>query len=322
MVKLRALILGALVLFGCGSGVASSPPGGDAPGDAGNHEDAAGTSDDSDSGSNGGDGGGSDDASNDDDLAALPPDTGGTHIAVPLGSSAAAYGYYVYLPGGYTSTTAEYPVIIFLHGQGQRGDGTSTLDKVLDLGIPKLIKDGNWNPTHPMIVVSPQYPTNGPGNANNWGGGTSSRIKGFIEHVMATYRVNPKRIYLTGLSHGGNGVFDYLAQQVDTSNYLAAAAPVACWGASSVDESRHTPIWVFVGANDTQNANTSKNFVMSYNAQTPAPTHRAKLTVYPGAGHDVWTRTYSLSGLGTGDSTYDLYDMSLFDWMLQYKRAD
>lgn len=320
MTAFRALVLGSLLVLGCSDGSGSTTDASAADDGGGNGSDG-GSGSGGDDGGNGNDGGG-DDASTGDDLASLPPDTGGTHMAVPLGTSAAAYGYYVYLPGGYSSTTAEYPVLIFLHGQGQRGDGTSTLNKVLDLGIPKLIKDGNWHPTHPMIVVSPQYPTDGPGNVNNWGGGTSSRIKGFIEHVMATYRVNPKRIYLTGLSHGGNGVFDYLAQQVDTNNYLAAAAPVACWGASSVDESRHTPIWVFVGANDGQNATTSKNFVMNYNAQTPAPTYRAKLTVYPGAGHDVWTRTYGLSGLNTGDPMYDVYDTSLFDWMLQYKRAD
>jgi len=56
-----------------------------------------------------------------DELTSLPPDTGGTHTAHPLGSTGAAFGYYNYLPGGYDDTTAGYPLIVFLHGRGERG---------------------------------------------------------------------------------------------------------------------------------------------------------------------------------------------------------
>mgnify|MGYP000887661299 CR=1 FL=1 len=170
---------------------------------------------------------------------------------------------------------------------------------------------------------APREAPDGVGNDNNWGEGDSSRLRGFIEHVMATYRVDPTRIYLTGLSHGGNGVYDYLILESEATSHIAAAAPVAAWGPNNhLDNPLHTPIWVFVGANDGSNFNTSRNFVEGYNEQEPGPEHRARFTVYPGAGHDVWTRTYDLSGMGTADPTYDAYDIGVFDWMFQFRRTE
>lgn len=258
------------------------------------------------------------------DLSSLPADSGGTHTPHPRGSTDADYGYYLYLPGGYDATTQSYPLVVFLHGKGERGNGVAELSRVLKLGIPDIIEAGGWAPTYPMIVASPQYPSpDNMGNDNNWGEGDPLQIKGFIEHVMANYRINSTRIYLTGLSHGGNGVFDYLTRQEEATSHIAAAAPIAAYGPnSSLDTPLHTPIWVFVGSDDTTNFNTSKNFVTKYNAQVPGPQYPAKFTVYPGAGHDVWKRTYDLSGLGTADPAYDPYDMSLYDWMFQYKRAN
>lgn len=268
------------------------------------------------------DGASSDGPGTDDDLASLPADTGGTHTAHPLGTTTAAFGYYIYLPAGYETNTQSYPLLVFLHGKGERGDGTTQLARVLGLGITKLIETGAWHPTYPMIVVSPQFPNpDGAGNDNNWGDGNPANLHGLIEHVMSTYRVNDRRVYLTGLSHGGNGVYDYLLLQSEATSYLAAAAPIAAYGPNAhFDVPAHTPIWVFVGENDTTNFNTSKNFVAKYNAQMPPPQYPAKFTAYPNAPHDVWTRTYNLSGMGMEDPVYDPYDVSLFDWFFSYKR--
>ncbi len=258
------------------------------------------------------------------ELESLPPDTGGTHEDHALGTTGAAYGYWLYTPGGYEGTQQGYPLLVFLHGKGERGNGVSELGRVLNQGVPKLIEQGGWDPTYPMLVASPQYePPDGVGNDNNWGEGDPARLRGFIEHVMSTYRVDASRIYLTGLSHGGNGVYDYLVLQDEPTSLIAAAAPIAAWGPGNYHETPlHTPIWVFVGSSDGSNFNTSRNFVEDYNEQEPGPEHPARLTVYPGAGHDVWTRTYNLSGMGTADPAYDPYDMSLWDWMFQYQRLD
>ena len=258
------------------------------------------------------------------DLAALPKDTGGSHSPHVLGSTSAQFGYYLYTPGGYTSTTQLYPLLIFLHGKGERGDGTSSLtvlNKVLSTGVPRLIKDGKWHPKYPMMVVSPQFHIN-IGNLNNWGGGDPTYLKRFIEYMISHYRIDPKRIYLTGLSHGGNGVYDYISLQDDATSHLAAAVPIAAYGArKGYNKSDETPIWTFVGENDVTNFNTSKNFVINYNKQVPAPLYKAKISGYIGVGHDCWTRTYDGTGIGTVDPTYDVFSTALYDWMFKYKRT-
>ncbi|SMG27779.1 Dienelactone hydrolase family protein [Marivirga sericea] len=259
------------------------------------------------------------------DLASLPEDTGGDHIAEVLGSTAAAYGYYIYLPGGYEDANANYPIMIFLHGKSERGDGSSNpevLDRVLKNGPPKMIENQLWITEHPMIVVSPQY-HGSTGNANNWGAGDENNLKGFIEYLIDNYKINEKRIYLTGMSHGGNGVYDYITNVPDSVSYLAAAAPVAAYGAGrGFEKAQNTPVWVFVGENDATNMKTSKNFVEKYNEQNPSPTHAAKITIFEDAGHNVWTRTYSGDGMGSADPDYSPFDMSLYDWMFQFERED
>lgn len=273
--------------------------------------------------------GGDDESSSDilggEELSDLPEDTGGTHVARVLGSTSAEYGYYIYLPGGYEETNSKYPLLIFLHGKSERGDGSSNpdvLDKVLRNGPPKLIENGDWGPTYPMIVASPQYHGT-TGNPDNWGAGYPDNLGNYIKYLIDEYQVNEKRIYLTGLSHGGNGVYDYLTQVDDSVSRVAAAVPIAAWGPNGgFSKSQNTPIWVFVGENDTQNANTSKSFIEKYNEQDPAPVYPAKISIYPGAGHDVWTRTYNNEGIGQVADNYDPFETSIYDWMLLYERDD
>lgn len=260
-----------------------------------------------------------------DALGSLPEDTGGVHIANVLGSTDAAFGYYIYLPGGYEEANANYPVMVFLHGKSERGDGTNNpeiLDRVLRNGPPRMIERGEWSTKYPMIVVSPQYHGN-TGNANNWGAGDANNLKKFIEYLIDHYRINRKRIYLTGMSHGGNGVYDYLTNVGDSASYIAAAAPVAAYGAGrGFENSVNTPIWIFVGDQDVTNMNTSRNFVMKYNDQIPAPVHQAKISIFNGVGHNVWDKTYSGKGIGTTDANFNPFDQSLYDWMFQFEREN
>ncbi|MEO7990033.1 MAG: hypothetical protein ABI663_10855 [Chryseolinea sp.] len=257
------------------------------------------------------------------DINGFPIDIGGSHTPYVLGSTEAKYGYYLYRPYNYSFTTLKYPLLIFLHGKAERGDGTSSLtvlNRVLNTGIPRMIKDGKWKITNPMLVVSPQfYGTTG--NLNNWGGGNVLNLKTFIEYMISHYRVDPKRIYLTGLSHGGNGVFDYLTMQDDATSYIAAAAPVAAYGPQGgLWRCNETPVWSFVGESDVTNFNTTKSFTTKYNAQVPAPLYQAKLSAFKNAGHDVWTRTYNGTGIGTADPVFNPFNQALFDWMYLHKR--
>jgi len=262
-------------------------------------------------------------------LSSLPEDSGGTQDPFILGSTSAEFGYYLYTPGGYSSNTMNYPLVVFLHGQGERGNGTASIDqlkKVLNTGLPKVIKDNKWHPSHPMLVVSPQFHAAVVTGA--WGDKDPENLKGFIKYMIDHYRVNPKRIYLTGLSHGGNGVYDYITTVDDSATYIAAAAPIAAYGLNNgFKKSNDTPFWTFVGGNDGPsggNFSSSINFVTKYNAQVPAPKYQAKFTGYIGVGHDCWTMTYDGTGMTNGkvDPDYDPFDESLADWMLQYKRED
>ncbi len=124
--------------------------------------------------------------SNYNNLSNLPTDTGGVHKAFPMGINEANYGYYVYTP---SVKGPSYPLLVFLHGAGEKGNSSednNILDLVLKNGPPKLIVQNKWKPTYPMIVVSPQC------HESNWNG---SKIHEFIQFIIENYDVNTKRIY-------------------------------------------------------------------------------------------------------------------------------
>ena len=269
----------------------------------------------------GGSGGGSDNNETEtsvplagDDLANLPVDNGGDHLAFLLGETAADYGFYLYVPDGYSETGPDYPLLVFLHGSGEKGDsetgGISVLNRVLIHGPPKLIENATWDPPAPMLVASPQCQDSG------W---NSEKIHAFIEYLAANYRINTQRIYLTGLSMGGGGTFAYCTDK-GTEALVAAAVPICGWGnPSRAADMKHIPVWAFHGdADTTVSVSSSINMIDAINAQDPPV--RAKLTIYPGVGHDSWTRTYDSSGMGTESLDYDPFDTTIYSWMLNYKR--
>ncbi len=136
-----------------------------------------------------------------DDLTA---DTGGVHTPFHLGATNSPYGYFVYLASAYKGAKHQYPLLVFLHGSGEKGNSESNpviLEKVLRNGPPRLIEKMEWNPAHPMIVVSPQC---------HDGGWNAGKIHGFIQYISRIYRIDESRVYLTGLSMGGFGAFNYL----------------------------------------------------------------------------------------------------------------
>jgi predicted peptidase len=245
-------------------------------------------------------------------LTNLPKDTGGTQKAVYYNADI-PYGYYVYTPSGYNSNNAIYPLLVFLHGSGEKGNSlsdTSVLKKVLVHGPPKLIKNKTWNPKYPMVVVSPQCHESG------WNG---KKIHALIKHITDNYRINTKRIYLAGLSMGGYGTFNYVETCSDTS-YVAAVVPI-CGGGNAAKglKFQNIPLWAFHGdADKTVLPINSMNMVDSINKYNPVV--KAKLTIFPGVGHDSWTRTYDGSGMGSEDPAYDPFNMTIYDWMFQYTK--
>nr|WP_255665442.1 hypothetical protein [Myxococcus sp. AS-1-15] len=134
------------------------------------------------------------------------------------------YGHVVYLPPGYDAGT-NWPIVIFLHGAGERGDGGPTqLSRVRNMGLQSYI-DRNGK-DYPFILVSPQTST-----SNFWNDQEAlDSLDPFIERILSTYKVDRKRVYLTGLSMGGAGTFSYAST---FPAKLAAAIPVCNGGYGS-----------------------------------------------------------------------------------------
>ncbi len=216
--------------------------------------------------------------------------------------------YYEYLPPSYTTNTDKYPVVFFLHGTGEKGNNEAELTRVANAGPPKYIKDG-WRPD--FIMVSPQLKT-------AYGGWPNAYIDNVIEHYKAINpRVDLSRIYLIGLSLGGGGVWQY-AQEWQYGQKLAAIVPV-CGSGNSPSLAcnfgiTNLPVWAHHGdADNTVVASKSINMVNAINACNPAPNPLAKLSLYPGVGHNSWDIAFKRD-----NSTHN---PNVWQWLMQFKNG-
>lgn len=200
--------------------------------------------------------------------------------------------YLIQLPEGYGESgnaSDSWPLIVFLHGAGERG---SNLEQLKKHGPPKLIEAGR---RFPAIVVSPQCP------ADSWW--PAEPVLELIDHLENTHRVDEERIYLTGLSMGGYGTWAFASRNPDR---FAAIIPI-CGGGVPYQMRKLTslPIWVFHGKKDT-----AVPFDESDRLVTALKQHgnqQVKFTVYPEAGHDSWTAAYETP--------------ELWDWLFAQKRS-
>lgn len=229
-------------------------------------------------------------------------------------------GMIVYYPVNYDDSK-KYPLLIALHGTGETGEGTSKdLDKLLKTGIGKwIVSDREKADEHlkEFIVWIPQTTW----NHRHWS-------KWIIDYMIPAAANDPaidnKRIYLTGYSAGAYGVRTACFESPAAKKYVAAAVPISGTWAHHISKSNQVtniPLWFFNGSNDnTPNpAIDAINFVKSYNSHNPD--EKARVTIYPGVGHNAWDMTYNLSGMNRStDGKYDPYDVNIYDWLLQFKR--
>lgn len=218
-----------------------------------------------------------------------------------VGSSVGAtIGYLWYAPESYRkSTTESAPLLVFLHGSGEKGNGVTELTRVRVHGPPKLIHEGR---EFPFIVVSPQLPS----SQGSW---SSGLVKQLIDTLQVRFRVDASRIYVTGLSLGAMGTFSFA---VAHPTIAAAVVPIAGSGSpGNACNMRNVPVWAFHGdADGTVNISGSRSMVDALNACIPQPSATPRFTVYPGVGHDSWTRTYN------GSAGHDIYA-----WLLSHRRV-
>ncbi len=164
-------------------------------------------------------------------------------------------GFYQYTPTDYNPTGEKYPLIIFLHGMGERGNGTTDLYKVKNNAIPKYIDAGHkmrffWNGKwQTFLVLSPQL-------SNNYGWWYNFYTEEMINYAKANLNIDTNRISLVGLSLGGGGVWDYPGETPVKGRQLNAIAP--CCPTCQTNTycnlaDAKLPIWAFHAINDGTN---------------------------------------------------------------------
>jgi len=197
-------------------------------------------------------------------------------------------GYLLYVPKN-KPESGKYPLLLFLHGSGERGEN---LDLVKKNGPPSFLDEKD---DFPFVVVSPQCPKGIWWNA-------PSLLK-ILDQVESRLPIDKDREYVTGLSMGGFGTWD-LAQLAP--DRFAAIAPVCGGGDSSrLCLIRHIPAWVFHGAkDDVVSPNQAERLVKGLQ-QLGAD---VKLTIYPDYGHNSWEPAYA--------------DPELYKWLLSHKRNE
>jgi hypothetical protein len=225
-----------------------------------------------------------------------------------------SYGFYEYLPQGYSTGTEKYPLIIFIHGYGQRGNGDPVQLPLILQGLANVIQDGKFpvsftvnGKTHKFIVLSPQF--------TEWV--TASQVEQVINYAVSHYRVNRSRIYLTGYSMGGGAVWDYVSDNSTFANRIAAALPVAGSSFANPERGRviataNLPVWATHNhADPTVPVSKTHNYISSINL-APSLVPAAKKTIFSSYAHDAWTKTY--------DPLFKENNLNVYEWMLQYER--
>lgn len=187
--------------------------------------------------------------------------------------------YLISTPKDYSQTGTSSPLLLFLHGAGERGED---LNKVKKWGPPKFIEEGG---DLPFIVVAPQCPS-----GKSW---NVEILKKLLDDVIENNNVDQSRVYLTGLSMGGFGSFNLAIAYPD---YFAAVAPICGGGnASMAYKMKDIPTWVFHGKLDK--AVPYSQSVDMVKALEKAGAKPIFTTLDEGEHADAWIYAYNEAGL-------------------------
>lgn len=204
--------------------------------------------------------------------------------------------YLLYLPAAYRATAELWPLVLFLHGSGERGDDLSLVERH---GLPRLLAQPA---DRPFIAIAPQCPAD-----TRWSMHLES-LAALLDEVSARERVDPARIYLTGLSLGGSGAWHLATAYPERFAALAPICGSSDWLGGTTEplcRLRDLPVWVFHGAQDqVVPLAHSQRMVEALRACGGNP----RLTIYPEVGHNSWNQAYA--------------DPALERWLLQQRRGE
>jgi predicted esterase len=257
-------------------------------------------------------------------------------------------GYLEYTPPGYDPGGAQtYPLIIFFHGVGEVGPGTSsslcsiltllsngTDNNTNDVPLPERIERGelptvsSGGNSYNYIVLSPQY------NQYDFGNNaypSAPDVEAMIDYAVGHYKVDVNRIYLTGMSSGSNMVMEYVGSSASRANRVAAIAMASeCSSVRNFPNgpsyiaAANLPVWEVHCTNDDNGFcqdSISSNWINAINAQSTPPNPLAKKTTLPITGwpcntgftHNTWNTLYNPAFTDGGPNVYN--------WLIQFSNA-
>jgi predicted peptidase len=227
-----------------------------------------------------------------------------------LGELPGGLPYRLFVPKNYDATR-RYPMIVFLHGSGERG--TDNQAQINVNGPPRLASDEVQN-TNPCFVLAPQCP---PGERwQSWESRTprdkAVRVAAqpskpmrllvqLLDELPREFSIDTRRLYLTGLSLGGFGTWELLARR---PRMFAAAVPI-CGRAdlTTAPLIKHIPVWAFHGDDDQS---VSVEYTRAMVGAMRIFDASIIYTEYPGVGHNSWDRAY--------------VEPNLFAWLFAQRR--
>lgn len=232
-------------------------------------------------------------------------------IAITYNVNANIGGFYQALPAKYDSTSLKYPLLVFLHGVGELGNGSSDLLKVLNNAVPRLLNLKTFPPqfivngtSFSFVVVSPQF--------KQWP--QPADVNVMVDYAIAHYRIDTTKIYVCGLSMGGGAVWDY---GIAYTKRIAAIVPISGASWPTRDQCRNIangklPVWAFHNLDDGTVGSGTTTYIVD-NINSFSPEIPAMKTIWPTGGHDAWTKA-------TNPDTKECNGKNMYEWMLQYTR--
>ncbi len=220
--------------------------------------------------------------------------------------SPAGTQFLLYTPPSYATGTQTYPLLISLHGKGEMGSDITMLTSNNPQQQPsRLIYLNRWSKDLPFIVLSPLFTPPPDELTPQW---PAAYIDEVVNHVIANYRIDLNRIYVTGLSLGGTGTWTYAAAYPQK---VAAILPIS--GRSDLTKAcalKNIPAWVFHGDGDpTVSAYYSVDMINAINACKVSAVYKRKLSMLFSRAHSGWNEIYN------GSSGKKVYD-----WLLKFSK--